>query len=156
MKHDKAEQINKLRWVEQVSKLMDSQFRIPGTNFRFGLDPILGFVPVAGDMTSFLVSATLILTMVKYGASRKVIILMVLNVAADTIIGSIPIIGNLFDFFYKANERNMRLLRGHYTEGKYRGSGTGIVIIVIVSLLLLFVLLLWGLWELVEYVYHLF
>ncbi|KUG08979.1 hypothetical protein ASU33_11435 [Solirubrum puertoriconensis] len=137
----------RLRWVDHVAHLMDSQFRLPGTNFRFGLDPLLGLIPVVGDLGTFAVSATLIMTMVRHGASRKVIVLMVLNVLLDTIIGSIPIIGNLFDFAYKSNERNVRLLRRHYAEGRHQGRGTGIIVAVAVGLLLMFGLVAWGLWK---------
>lgn len=136
-------------------KLMDSQFRFPGTNFRFGLDPILGFVPVAGDLASFAMSAAIVMTMARHGASKKLVVLMMLNIALDTLIGSIPVLGNIFDFFYKANERNVRMLRAHYEEGKYQGSGRNIIIMVGIGIVLLFLLLLWALWELAEWAYHL-
>ncbi|KAA9327496.1 DUF4112 domain-containing protein [Hymenobacter busanensis] len=137
----------RLRWVTQVAQLMDSQFRLPGTNFRFGLDPILGFIPVVGELGTFAISAALIVTMARYGASRKLVILMVLNALLDTVVGSIPIIGNLFDFTYKSNERNVRLLQRHYLEGKHQGSGTGLVVALAVGLLLVLGLLGWGLWK---------
>jgi len=145
----------KLKWVDHVTKLMDNQFRFPGTNWRFGLDPILGLLPVVGDLASFSVSAMLILTMARHGASGKLVTLMLLNVAADALLGSIPLLGNIFDFAFKANERNVRLLRAHYDEGKYQGSGKNIIIGVIVGILVVFVLLVWALWEMLEYLYHL-
>ena len=146
---------DKLRWVNAIARLLDSQFRLPGTNFRFGLDPILNFIPVAGNLSTFALSGILILTMAKHGASRKVLILMVGNVLLDTIFGAIPVIGNIFDFVYKANDRNVRLLRRHYIEGRHQGSGTGILIVIALSLLVLFGLLFWGIWELGEYLYSL-
>jgi hypothetical protein len=145
----------KLKWVDHVTKLMDNQFRFPGTNWRFGLDPILGLLPVVGDLASFGVSAMLILTMARHGASGKLVTLMLLNVAADALLGSIPLLGNIFDFAFKANERNVRLLRAHYDEGKYQGSGKNIIIGVIVSLVVIFALLIWALWEMLEYLYQL-
>lgn len=145
----------KLKWVDHVSHLMDSQFRLPGTNFRFGLDPILGLVPFAGDLASFGVSAALIVTMARHGASGKLIALMLLNVVLDVTLGSIPILGNIFDFVFKANERNVRLLRRHYEEGKYQGSGKGIMVGALVGLVVLLVLLIWALWEVAEWLYHL-
>ncbi len=117
----------RLKWVESLARLMDSQFRLPGTNFKFGLDPILGFIPLAGALSTYAVSGILVFTMARYGVSRKVVILMFLNILLDALFGSIPIIGNIFDFAYKANDRNVRLLRRHYQEGKYSGSGTGIL-----------------------------
>lgn len=145
----------RLRWVESITKIMDNQFRLPGTNFRFGLDPILGFFPVVGDLASFAVSASLIMTMARHGASGKLVALMLLNLGLDTLIGSIPILGNIFDFAFKANERNVRLLRRHYEEGRYQGSGKGIVLGVLVGIIVLLVLLGWALWELAEFSYHL-
>ncbi|GAB3198179.1 hypothetical protein ABID22_000618 [Pontibacter aydingkolensis] len=145
----------KLKWVEHMVKVMDNQFRLPGTNFRFGLDPILGFVPVIGDLASFAISASLVMTMARHGASGKLVVLMLLNIFLDALIGSIPLLGNIFDFVFKANERNVRLLRAHYEEGKYQGSGKKIVIGVLIGIVVLFILLLWALWELAEWVYHL-
>ncbi|OON69276.1 DUF4112 domain-containing protein [Hymenobacter sp. CRA2] len=137
----------RLQWVNQVARLMDSQFRLPGTNFRFGLDPILGLIPVVGELGTFAISAALIVTMVRHGASRKVVVLMVLNILLDTVVGSIPVIGNFFDFAYKSNERNVRLLRRHYGEGKYQGRGTGLIAALLVGLLAMFALVAWGSWK---------
>jgi hypothetical protein len=142
------------RWLDELARLMDAKFRIPGTRFRFGLDPILGLLPGLGDAASFAVSGGLLLAMIRYGASRKVIILMLLNVLLDTTLGSIPIIGNIFDFFYKANIRNLSLLKAHYEEGKYQGSGNGILFLVAAILIGFLILMLWGTWELAEWIYE--
>jgi hypothetical protein len=146
----------RLRWVDHVARLMDSQFRLPGTNFRFGLDPILGLIPVVGELGTFAISAALILTMVRHGASRKVVVLMVLNVLLDTVVGSIPVLGNLFDFAYKSNERNVRLLRQHYGEGRHQGSGTGLIAVVVLALLGILVLVGWGSYELLRWAWAYF
>ncbi|WP_242927851.1 DUF4112 domain-containing protein [Pontibacter vulgaris] len=153
--YTRTPQSEKLKWVDHIVKLMDNQFRLPGTNFRFGLDPILGLLPVAGDLASFGVSAMLVMTMARHGASGKVVALMLLNIAFDTLLGSIPVLGNVFDFFFKANQRNVKLLRSHYEEGRYQGSGKGIIIGALVGIVLLFILLLWALWQLAEWIYHL-
>ncbi|QNF35861.1 DUF4112 domain-containing protein [Adhaeribacter swui] len=144
----------RLRWVESVSRLMDSQFRLPGTNFKFGLDPILGFIPLAGTLSTYAVSGILVFTMARYGVSRKVVILMCLNIMLDALIGSIPVLGNIFDFAYKANDRNVRLLRRHYAEGKYKGSGTGIVITVLLLLLVILGFIFYGIWVLGSYLWQ--
>lgn len=146
-----AETDARLRWVDQVAHLMDSQFRLPGTNFRFGLDPILGLIPVVGELGTFAISAVLILTMIRHGASRKVVVKMVLNVLIDTLVGSIPVIGNLFDFAYKSNERNVRLLRQHYGEGRHQGSGTGLIVLVVLVLLAVLGLVGWASYELLRW-----
>ena len=142
---------NDLRWVEEITRLMDTKFRLPGTRFRFGLDPIIGLLPVVGDVVTLIISGGLVLYMVKYGASGKVVILMVINLFLDATIGSIPIIGSIFDFFYKSNTRNINLLKQHYQEGKHQGSGLGILLLVALVLLGLIFLLLWGLWTVVSW-----
>jgi hypothetical protein len=144
-----------LKWVDRITKLMDNQFRMPGTNWRFGLDPVLGLFPVVGDLASFGVSAMLILTMARYGASGKMVTLMLLNVALDALFGSIPILGNIFDFAFKANERNLRMLRAHYEEGKYQGSGKNIILGVVVGIVVVFILLVWAIWQLLALVFQL-
>ncbi|WKN40459.1 DUF4112 domain-containing protein [Tunicatimonas pelagia] len=140
-----------LKWVDRITRVMDSNFRVPGTNFRFGLDPILGLIPGLGDATSLAISGALVYYMAKHGASRKVVIMMLGNVALDALFGSIPVLGNLFDFFYKANTRNIRLLKRHYAEKKYQGKGTGILMGVAATIIGVIGLLIYGTYELVSY-----
>ncbi|WP_158825605.1 DUF4112 domain-containing protein [Mucilaginibacter lacusdianchii] len=146
----------RLKWVERIAYLLDSQFKVPGTNFRFGLDPLMNLLPVAGDISGFVVAASLIWVMAKQGVSRKVLILMALNVGIDTIIGGIPIIGQIFDFYFKANDRNIRLLKEHYTEGRHQGSGTGVLIMVMIVLVLLFAAVIYSSIKLIEWIGHQF
>jgi hypothetical protein len=148
---DQPGQQDRLRWVEAVARLLDSQFRLPGTNFRFGLDPILNLIPIAGNLSTFAISGLLILTMARFGASRKVIIMMVGNVVLDAVVGAIPIFGQIFDFAFKANNKNVRLLRRHYHEGKHQGRGTGLLIMIGLCMLLLFGLIFYGMWKMGEY-----
>jgi hypothetical protein len=134
----------RLRWVERIARLMDSQFRLPGTRFRFGLDPLLGLVPIVGDLSSLAVSGALLLTMMRHGASGAVVVRMAFNILLDTIVGAIPVIGNVFDFAYKSNERNVALLRRHYAEGRHQGSGKGLVVFMLLAFLVVFGLVAWG------------
>ena len=134
----------RLRWVEHVSRLMDSQFRLPGTRFRFGLDPVLGLVPIVGDLSTTLVSVALLVTMLRHGASGAVAVRMALNILIDSIVGAVPILGNIFDFTFKSNERNVALLRRHYAEGRYQGSGRGLVAVIVLVLLGALGLVVWG------------
>lgn len=153
--HKGSHQAPDFTLIDKVTRVMDSRFRIPGTRFRFGLDPILGLVPGLGDATSLTISGVLIYYMYKYGASRKLLILMAGNVILDAVIGSIPIIGQIFDFAYKANEKNVKMLRRHYQEGKYRGSGTGILVAIILIVLTIAGLLIYGAWLLISYLIQL-
>ncbi len=142
----------RFRWIDRISVLMDSKFRIPGTKVRFGLDPILSLIPIVGNLSTYAVSAMLIWNMYRYGASRKVALMMIGNVVIDTLVGSIPLLGNVFDVFYKANNRNVQLLREHYQQGKHTGSGKGIiatVLLILFAILLALVALIWWLFALV-------
>ena len=148
------DQDDRLRWVERVSRLLDSQFRVPGTNWRFGLDPLMGLIPVVGGLPSLAISGLLILTMLRHGASGNLVVRMVFNVVLDTLIGAIPVLGNIFDFAYKANDRNVALLRAHYAEGKYQGSGKGLIWMIVIGLLALGGLLVWAAWTLGAALWH--
>ncbi|SET46243.1 DUF4112 domain-containing protein [Hymenobacter actinosclerus] len=148
------DQDDRLRWVERVSRLLDSQFRVPGTNWRFGLDPLMGLIPVVGGLPSLAISGLLILTMLRHGASGNLVVRMVFNVVLDTLIGAIPVLGNIFDFAYKANNRNVALLRAHYAEGKYQGSGKGLIWMIVIGLLALGGLLVWAAWTLGAALWH--
>jgi hypothetical protein len=145
-----------LKWVERIAYLLDDKFKIPGTNFRFGLDPVINLIPFAGDFSGFIVAAALVCVMAKQGVSRKVLILMVLNVILDAIIGAIPLVGNVFDFYYKSNSRNIKLLKEHYQEGKHQGSGTGVLVIVFLVLFIFLVLFLFLLGYLLEWIFNFF
>lgn len=142
----------KLKWVERVSYLMDEKFRLPGTNFRFGLDPLINLIPIVGDLSGFAVSSMLVLTMAKHGVSRKVLIMMFLNIVLDSTIGAIPIIGQVFDFTYKSNSRNIKLLKEHFNEGKHQGSGKDVIFWVIAILVLSFIMVAYLLWMLLSWI----
>ena len=146
----------KLNWAERVSYLMDEKFRIPGTNFRFGIDPLLNLIPVLGDISGFAVSIVLILTMARHGLSRKVLILMFLNVILDSTIGAIPIIGQVFDFAYKSNSRNIRLLKEYYEEGKHQGSARGTILWIVLFLIVFILIFIWAMWKILELIICLF
>ena len=97
---------------------MDRAIRIPGTDIRFGLDPLIGlFLPVAGDAIGALVSAYIVAVSVRYGLPKIVIARMVFNIAADFLVGSIPLVGDAADFVWKVNTRNLRLLN-KYASGE--------------------------------------
>ena len=139
-----------IAWVERLAKWMDSRFLIPGTNIRFGLDPIFSLVPVMGDLITYIISGALIYNMHNQGASRKVVIKMILNSTLDTVIGVIPVVGTIFDVFYRSNERNVKLLKEHYYEGKHQGSGSGILILVALVAIFIVVAAVYGIYKLFE------
>lgn len=142
-----------IQWVERLSHWMDSRFLIPGTNIRFGIDPVLSLFPVFGDLITFIISGALIYTMRNHGASRKVVVKMILNSTLDALIGAIPLAGTIFDIFYRANDRNVRLLKEHYFEGKHQGSGNGLLIVIAVVAILIVAAAFYGTYKLLEAIF---
>lgn len=138
-----------LKEVSYLAKLMDSRWRLPGTNMRFGLDGIIGLIPGAGDLSTFAVSGYMLWIMARNGASGFVLARMVTNVLIDAIIGSIPFIGDLFDFVFKANTRNLRLMQEHYQEGRHRGSAWRVIVPVLIVLFLVIVAIIWLAYKLI-------
>lgn len=142
-----------LKWIERYSRFMDSRFTVPGTKIRFGVDPILSLFPVFGDLLTYMLSGFLIYTMYQHGASRNVVIKMVLNSTLDAIIGAIPLVGTVFDVFYRSNDRNVRLLKEHYFEGKHQGSGNGLLFTVIICAIVLVGAAFYGIYKLLEVIF---
>lgn len=96
--------------VRFLSRLLDEQFRIPGTRYRIGLDGILGLIPGVGDVAGMLLSTYILYEAIKLGVPRRVLLRMVANLGLDTLVGAVPIVGDVFDIVWKANKRNVALL----------------------------------------------
>lgn len=102
--------------IAAVSKFafwLDAGIRIPGTNLRFGLDPLLGLIPGAGDAAGAVLAGWIVIEAIRLGASRATLLRIVGNVALDAAVGAVPVIGDIFDFAWKANLRNVALLERH-------------------------------------------
>lgn len=140
--------------IEWIAKLMDSQFSIPGTNFRFGLDGIIGLIPGAGDLSTFAVSAYLLTVMARNGASGYILARMILNVVIDALFGMIPILGDLFDIAFKANMRNLKLMKEHYTEGRHKGGAWKIIVPVLLLLFLIVAGIIWSTYKLLTWIFY--
>lgn len=147
---------SRLRHLEVLAKLMDNQFRVPGTNFRFGLDAIIGLIPGAGDLATFGISGFMVFIMAQNGASGFVLARMILNVLIDTLIGAIPFVGDLFDFGFKSNTKNIRLMQEYYLEGRHKGGAWKVVVPVMIIFIVLFAAIIWLIYKLVVLIYHLF
>ncbi|WP_135534729.1 DUF4112 domain-containing protein [Halostella pelagica] len=99
--------------MRAVSTVLDDAIRVPGTDFRVGLDPLVGILPVAGDSVMFVVSMYIVLEAANLGVPAPVVARMVANIAIDAVVGSVPLLGTLFDAAWKANRRNVRLVEEH-------------------------------------------
>lgn len=96
--------------LERLANTLDRSFRIPGTDWRFGLDGIIGLIPGIGDLATGVLSAYLILEAWRMRTRPRIVVCMVWNAGLDMVLGSIPLLGDLFDFVHKANVKNVRLL----------------------------------------------
>jgi hypothetical protein len=119
--------------------MLDTAFTIPGTRYRFGLDAIIGLVPGLGDAVSALFSGYLVLQASRMGAPRAVVNRMIANVAIDTIVGWIPVLGDLFDVAWKSNVRNMALLEEHLRHPASAKAGSRRTLVLLGAVLLVFV-----------------
>ncbi len=120
--------------------LLDSAFRVPGTRWRFGFDPVIGLVPGLGDLVGAVLSFLVIWNAVRLGVPRRVQLRMALNVLAYAAIGTIPVVGDGFDFFFKANRRNYALLERALAGGGRATSAGDRLILAALALLVLSVL----------------
>jgi hypothetical protein len=121
-----------------VARLLDDAVRVPGTNMRVGLDPLLGLVPGLGDVAGASLAGYTILTAARLGAPRSVILRMLGNVAFDTLVGTVPLLGDLFDAGWKANLRNVQLLERYLDRPAPTGTASrNLVALVFAALVML-------------------
>jgi hypothetical protein len=106
-----------LNWLRWWADLLDSRFRIPGTNIRFGIDPILSLLPGIGDLASPVFAVALLLQGVRQRVPRVVLLRMLGNALIDALIGVVPIAGTVGDIFWRANLRNLALIERHAARG---------------------------------------
>jgi hypothetical protein len=109
-------QEQRLAGLRKIADLLDNAFLVPGTSYRVGLDPILGLLPGLGDLVSPLFAIGMLLQARQLGVPRVVQLRMLINVAIDALVGAVPIAGDLFDFAWKSNDKNLALLELHARE----------------------------------------
>ena len=98
------------KWIAYI---MDDVVRVPGTKFRFGLDPLLGLIPGIGDTSSAVVSAFALIQAVRLGVPKILLMKMALNVLVNELIGVVPVVGDAFSFWFKSNARNYDIIKNH-------------------------------------------
>jgi len=120
--------------LRRFAWLLDDVIRIPGTNIRFGIDPLIGLLPGGGDLAAGALSTYIILAAARAGAPPVVLLRMGANVALDAILGIVPVLGDLFDAGFKANRRNVQLLEQYIASpGPVRRSSRIVVALVVVA-----------------------
>lgn len=115
---DTVKSLATLKRIRRIARLLDTAIGIPGTKFRIGLDPILGLIPGGGDLISGGISLYMIYLATRFGLAKEEIGKMLLNVGIETVAGSVPLIGDLFDAYFKANMRNLEILERHLEQTK--------------------------------------
>lgn len=105
-----------LRRMQMVANLLDTAFVVPGTKQRVGIDAIVGLIPGAGDVLTTLMSTYVIWEARNLGVSRSALMRMFANLGIHATFGSVPVIGDLFDAFFRVNQRNMRIVRAELAK----------------------------------------
>lgn len=140
--HDRPEpaeqRLRRLAWV------LDNSIPLPG-GYRIGVDGLIGLIPGFGDVAGALLSSYIVVEAARLGASKSLLLRMAFNVLLETVIGAVPIAGDLFDFVYKANARNVRLLEQHAREPQsHRKSNRLAAAAIIIGVLAVVILVVWG------------
>jgi len=119
---DGSDNAQRLARVKQVARLMDAQFRIPGTPIRFGLDGLIGLIPGIGDTLSAATGIWIMVEAYRAGMSKPALLRMFANIFVDVIVGSIPIVGDAFDVYWKSNLRNAAILEKYLLKVTTKGT----------------------------------
>ncbi|WP_437602958.1 DUF4112 domain-containing protein [Sorangium sp. So ce590] len=139
----------RLKRLSALGHFLDNAIRIPGVGYRVGYDALIGLVPGVGDLIGFGLSMYIVLSAARYRLPVSTVLRMMLNVGLDTLFGAVPLLGDLFDAAYKANVRNLDLLRAHLVaraqsgarpsdRGFYAGLAAALVSLLALAALLLF------------------
>ena len=143
--------------LQRYAVLLDKAFRIPGTNIRFGLDPIVGLIPGLGDLASPVFAGLLIVEGARLKVPRIILMRMLVNALVDAVVGAIPFVGIVGDVFIRANTKNLALLERHAvaggrpaTRGDYWFVWTMLAALVI-GVILIVVLTIWLLGKVWDY-----
>jgi hypothetical protein len=147
--------MDKLKKLEQLARLLDSSFRIPGTSFQMGLDSLIGLIPGIGDTTGGIVSTYIIWQAARMGVPKVVLMRMGINVVFDAILGTIPVVGDIFDIAFKANRKNVQLLNNYYQSPRAAVErDTVSVALIAVSILAVIGLVIWLTVKLLAWLFH--
>ncbi|MGB3310253.1 MAG: DUF4112 domain-containing protein [Nodosilinea sp.] len=110
---DTASQLRNLTRIRRISRLMDTAFKIPVLGLKVGWDPVLGLIPGLGDLIATAVSAYVIVLAARFRLPRGILAQMIFNIGLEAVVGTVPLLGDVFDAFYKSNVRNLKLLEAH-------------------------------------------
>jgi hypothetical protein len=124
------------RRLVRLAWWLDSSIPVPGTRFRFGLDALIGLVPGVGDVVGLAISSYIVAQAARLGAPRALLARMATNIGIETIVGAVPLLGDLFDAAWKANQRNVRLL-DEYVRSPVRTQRTSVAFLAVLIAVML-------------------
>lgn len=147
-------QEKKVAHLRAVARFLDDSIPVPGTTYRIGVEPIVGLIPGVGDFFGVTVSAYIILRAADLGVSKTTIVRMIINLVIDGVVGSLPIVGDLFDIVWKANLRNIAIIESELLKNaplkssKVFVAGSAIALVLVLAVIFsLLVLLMRGAYE---------
>lgn len=151
MHNDTDSKLAKLQRLRKLSDLWDRSIGVPGTKFRVGLESLIGLLPVGGDFIGILMSTYILFQAIEFKLPASVLVKMLFNIIIDGSVGSIPILGDLFDTTWKANTKNVNLLEAHLREPiKSRQKDKwllyvllAVLVIILIGLISFFALTIW-------------
>lgn len=120
-----------------LAKLMDTVFVIPGTKIRFGFDTLIGVFPGVGDSIGAIISTYIIAQASRMGVPRIILVRMAMHILINTLVGAVPILGDIFSVFYRANVKNYELLRRYADHRRAPGAGDWFFVVTLAVLILL-------------------
>jgi hypothetical protein len=115
---------------------MDNLVRLPGTRFRFGLNPLIDFIPAVGDISAAFVSTSVLLYALRNGLPKVLLARMGLNILINEMVGIVPVVGSAFAFWFRANYRNYELLRSHHAAPHQPRRGDALFVTVMIVVIL--------------------
>lgn len=114
-KHDlHIEKLARLRRIRGLARLMDTALRVPGTRISLGADSVLGLIPGIGDFAAAAISLVIVNEARRLGVPNDKLVKMLVNVGFDTVVGSVPVLGDVFDVYFKSNRRHLQLVLDHF------------------------------------------
>ncbi len=133
-------QVAKVKQLRKLSDLLDNAIRVPGTSLGVGLDPLIGLIPGGGDFLGGLISVYIVFSAAMMGLPRETLTRMASNIVFDSLVGTVPVFGDLFDVAWKANSKNMDLLEGHLESPQVSKGADRWFIFLLLGGLILFVI----------------
>lgn len=137
---EKQREIEIEKGLDDLARYLDGLFRIPGTDWRFGLDALIGLIPNFGDSLTSLASFYILIAGVRYGVPKITLLRMAFNIGLDYAVGTIPVIGDAFDFIWKANRKNIELIRTRATRRDGAATGDYLFVFAIIAFLIILLL----------------